>query len=216
MSQLVVFDVCDTLYNVNTTFKFLDKICVDNKKYKIFRIISKIYPIIVLNYFFYKITNLDIIRFFGTLFLKGRDINEIKKITNIFVYENLVPEIKKIVSEKIHYYKKKGYRVVLMSGSYDFVIREVAEYFNADEFYASKLKTIDGVFTGRYDKDILMRKRDLLNKSYKKIDKLVVISNNKTDLELMKSADKAFAVCNKEKDLKFWKSFKQIEYIKDF
>ena len=216
MIQLIVFDVCDTLYNVNTTFKFLDKICVDNKKYKIFRIISKTYPIIVLNYFFYKITNLDIIRFFGTLFLKGWDVNEIKKITNIFVYENLVPEIKTIVSEKIHYYKKKGYRVVLMSGSYDFVIREVAKYFNADEFYASKLKTIDGVFTGRYDKDILMKKNDLLHKSYKKIDKLVVISNNKTDLELMKSADKAFAVCNKEKDLKFWKSFKKIEYIKDF
>ena len=34
MKQIVVFDVCDTLYNTNTTFKFLDKIFINNKNIK--------------------------------------------------------------------------------------------------------------------------------------------------------------------------------------
>ena len=44
-----------------------------------------------------------------------------------------------------------------MSGSYDFIIK-VADYFNINEFYASKLRVIDGVFTGKYDRDILDKK----------------------------------------------------------
>ena len=51
-----------------------------------------------------------------------------------------------------------------MSGSYDFIIKEVADYFNINEFYASKLRVIDGVFTGKYDMDILDNKIDLLKK----------------------------------------------------
>ena len=46
MKQIVVFDVCDTLYNTNTTFKFLDKIFINNKKYKILEKISKLFPVI--------------------------------------------------------------------------------------------------------------------------------------------------------------------------
>ena len=45
MKQIAIFDVCDTLYSVNTTFKFLDKIFINNKKYKIFRKISKLFPV---------------------------------------------------------------------------------------------------------------------------------------------------------------------------
>ena len=103
-----------------------------------------------------------------------------------------------------------------MSGSYDFIIKEVAEYFNVDEFYASKLCILNGEYTGKYDKDILMNKHDLFKENYTNLDQLVVISNNKTDLDFMNSADQAFAVCNKEKDFKFWKSHHKIECIKDF
>ena len=94
MKQIVVFDVCDTLYNTNTTFKFLDKIFINNKKYKIFRKISKLFPVMLLNYLFYKLIKIDFIRAFGTFFLKGEKVQEIKKISNNFVYQDLVLEIK--------------------------------------------------------------------------------------------------------------------------
>ena len=216
MKQIAIFDVCDTLYNVNTTFQFLDQFLINNKKYFFFRKISKLFLVKVLNYFFYKLFDVDFIRTLGTLFLKGKKVEEIKNFTYKFVQNNLALEIKKIIAIKINYYKNKGYQIVLMSGSYDFIINEVANYFNINEFYASKLKIVDGVYTGKYDKDILIKKNELLMEKYDTIDELVVISNNKTDLNLMMSADQAYAVCNKEKDFKFWKSYYKIKCIKDY
>ena len=62
----------------------------------------------------------------------------------------------------------------------------------------------------------MVNKYELLKNEFKQIDKLVVVSNNKTDLELMKFADQSFAVCNKESDVKFWKSYSKITCIKDY
>jgi phosphoserine phosphatase len=103
-----------------------------------------------------------------------------------------------------------------MSGSYTFIIEEVAKYFDVDYFYASKLNTVNKFYTGKYDKDILLTKYDLLKKDFNQINKLVVVSNNKTDLELMKSANKSFAICNKENDTKFWEPYSNITCVKDY
>jgi len=216
MTKIAIFDVCDTLYSVNTTFSFLDKFFFDDKKYLFYRKISKIFLVKLINYIIYRILKIDLIKICGTFFLKGKSYKQIEKFTFKFVNEELEGEIKTVISSKINFFKERGFRIVLMSGSYDFIIKEVADYFNINEFYASKLRVIDGVFTGKYDIDILDNKIDLLKNNYKKIDKLVVISNNKSDLALMKSADQAYAVCNKEKDLKFWKPHYKIECIKDY
>ena len=125
-------------------------------------------------------------RYFGTLFLKGKEIEEVQKFTHKFVYTDLAKEIKDSTVKMMSEYKSKGYKIVLMSGSYILVIEEVAKYFNIDYFYASKLNIVDKFFTGKYEKDILLNKYDLLKREFKNFDKLVVISNNKTDLELMK------------------------------
>jgi HAD superfamily phosphoserine phosphatase-like hydrolase len=155
-------------------------------------------------------------RYFGTLFLKGKEIEEAQKYAHKFVYTDLVKEIKDSTVKMMNEYKSKGYKIVLMSGSYLFVIEEVAKYFNIDYFYASKLNIVDKLYTGKYEIDILLNKYDILQKEFKKFDKLVVVSNNKTDLELMKFADQSFAICNKEKDLKFWKPHFNILCIKDY
>ena len=214
--QIAIFDVCDTIYRVNTTFSFLDYYLGNNKKYIFFRKITKLFPVKVFNYFFYKIFKKDLMRYFGTLFLKGKEIEEAQKYAHKFVYTDLVKEIKDSTVKMMSEYKSKGYKIVLMSGSYMFVIEEVAKYFNIDYFYASKLNIVDKLYTGKYEIDILLNKYDILQKEFKNFDKLVVISNNKTDLELMKFADQSFAICNKEKDLKFWKPHFNILCIKDY
>ena len=53
--QIAVFDVCDTIYRVNTTFGFLDYYFGNNKKYIFFRKITKLFPVRVFNYFVYTI-----------------------------------------------------------------------------------------------------------------------------------------------------------------
>jgi len=214
--KIAVFDVCDTIYSVNTTFGFLDYFFVKNKKYIFFRKITKLLPIKIFSYFFYKIFKKDITRYYGTLFLSGKKVEEVKKNAYQFVNSNLVKDTKDPILVMLQHYKSQGYHIVLMSGSYTFVIEEVAKYFNADHFYGSKLNVVNNVYTGKYDEDILFSKYELLKNEFKQIDKLVVVSNNKTDLELMNFADQSFAVCNKESDVKFWKSYSKITCIKDY
>tara|TARA_A100001015_G_scaffold319493_1_gene442527 strand:+ start:753 stop:1400 length:648 start_codon:yes stop_codon:yes gene_type:complete len=214
--QIAVFDVCDTIYRVNTTFSFLDHFFANNKRYIYFRKITNFFPIKAFNYIYFKLFKLDIPRYCATLFLKGKKVDEIQNYTHKFVYNDLATEINNDIFKMINQYKNEGYKIVLMSGSYNFVIEEVAQYFNADYFFASKLNIKNKFYTGKYDKDILFTKKDLLKKEFYKIDKLVVVSNNKSDLDLMKSADKSYAVCNKKSDIKFWKSYNNIVCIKGY
>lgn len=214
--KVAVFDVCDTLYNVNTTFGFLDSYFSGNSKYLFFRKISKLFPIKVLNFFVYKMLKKDVIRFYGTSFLKGKSVEEIQRHSQTFVCTDLVSEIKNVTVSMMQMYRDDGYRIVLMSGSYAFIIEEVAAYFDTDSFYASKLNILNGNYTGRYDEDILLDKYELLKKEFKEIDELIVVSDNKSDLTLMQAANNAFAICNKEKDLEFWKHYATITCIKDY
>lgn len=214
--KIAVFDVCDTIYKVNTTFSFLDHFFENNKKYLFFRKISRLLPVKVFNYFFYKVFKKDIIRFCGTSFLSGKEVEEVQKYSHTFVHTHLVQEIKNSTSSMLNQYKDQGYQIVLMSGSYTFIIEEVAKYFDVDHFYASKLNILNGNYTGKYDEDILLDKYELLKREFKEIDDLIVVSDNKSDLELMLASDQAFAVCNNENDIKFWKPYCNIICIKDY
>ena len=216
MKKIAIFDVCDTLYNVNTTFSFLDDYFLENRKYLFFRKVSKLFPVKVANYFIYKFFKKDLIRIYGTTFLKNCSYKEIQEHSHKFVNENLTFEIKDAISLMIKEYKIQGYKIVLMSGSYEFIIKEVSYYFDADYFYASKLEIKNGCYTGKYEKDILLSKYELLQSEFTVIDELIVVSDNKTDLVLMQSADKAYAVCNKEKDCDYWKEYEDIICIRDF
>jgi len=214
--KIAVFDVCDTLYSVNTTFSFLDNYFADDKKYLLFRKISKLFPVKVGNYFIYKFFKKDLIRIYATTFLKNSSCKEIQSHSEKFVNEELVSKVKDTTSSMIKEYKNRDYKTVLMSGSYEFIIKEISSYFDADYYYASKLQKVNGSYTGLYDKDILLTKYELLQDEFTTIDELVVVSDNKTDLALMQSADKAYAICNKEKDCSFWKEHKDIICIRDF
>ena len=179
--KIVIFDVCDTIYKTNTTFFFLDCYFKNNKKFYIFRKLTRFYPLIVLNYIFYKFLKKDFIRLYATSFLKGEEVKKVKSFSAELVKSNLSELINKSVEKMIKEYKNKGYQVVLMSGSYDFLIAEVAKYFATDSFYASKLKVTENFYTGEYEDDILMNKFELFTKNFNFYDKLSVVSNNKTN-----------------------------------
>ena len=102
-------------------------------------------------------------------------------------------------------YKGKGYTIVLMSGSYEFIIEEVLSYVKADYFFASQLKMEQERYIGLYEKDILLSKLEILKDKFPNISELIVVSDNKTDLDLMVESNQAFAICNKKKHCSFWK-----------
>jgi len=214
--KIALFDVCDTLYSVNTTFSFLDNYFTEHKKYLWFRKFTKLFVVKVANYLIYKYTKKDLIRLYATTFLKEKALQEIESYGHKFVNGFLSTKLKEPILNMLTHYKEEGYTIVLMSGSYEFIIKEVAEYVQADYFYASKLKEHDGFYFGRYDEDILLSKRELLAQNFPIIEELIVVSDNKTDLPLLQIANSAYAVCNKQKDCTFWEKYPNISIIKEF
>lgn len=216
--KIAVFDVCGTLYNSNTTFDFLDWYLKNNPKYKLFRKLSKTKIGKILNYPFYKFLKKDLIRIIGTSFLKNKSLNEIQKHASIFVNEILINKQKNDVIEILEKYKKLDFEIILISGSFEFLIKEVAEFYNLQKYYATKLDIKNDIYSGKIKQDQLYDKFNLLKAMYPKIDELFVISDNLTDYPLLKEATKGIIICNKEKHMKFWntKNLKNLKVIKHY
>jgi len=216
--KIAVFDVCGTLYNANTTFAFLDDYFSANKKYLFFRKVSNFFVVKVLNHYIYKYFKTDMIRVVATSFLKGEKVESVASYSQDFVHQKLQNKIKQNIYKKLKQYKEENYTIVLMSGSYEFIIKDVLDYVGADYFFASKLKVNNGIYEGQYEEDILLSKVEILKDKFPNISELIVVSDNKTDLNLMLVANKAFAICNKKKHCSFWKKNmnKKIEVLKDY
>ena len=210
--KVAVFDVCGTLYDSNTTFDFLDDYFKTDKKYQLFRRFSKSLSGKLLNYPFYRFFKYDIVRVIATGFLKGISEQELQLAMKAFVYEQLDSKIKKNIQSLLAEYKKEGFHIFLMSGSYSLIVEHVCSYFDADGFVASELEVVNSKCTGKYKTDQLFNKKAILFETYPDITELIVVSDNRTDYELMKAADKGFAVCNKPKQIRFWQS-KQLSHV---
>lgn len=216
--KVAVFDVCDTLYDSNTTFDFLDDYFDDNRKYQLFRKCSTSFLGKVLNYPLYRFFNYDIVRVIATGFLRGESQHELEIAVKTFVYEKLSDKVYNSVQELMNTYKDKGFTIFLMSGSYSPIVKYVCDFFEADDFVASELEIVDNKYTGKYVNDQLFNKKKVLLEKYANIDQLVVISDNKTDYDLFEIADKSYIVCNKLKDKIFWShrisKFLDVNYMK--
>lgn len=203
--KLAVFDVCGTLYSSNTTFDFLDWYFSKDKKYQFFRKLSKTFLGKLLNYPFYKFMKKDLIRLIGTSFLKNKSIIEIEIASKKFVKERLYSKNKLDIIKLLENYKKKKYVIVLVSGSYEFLIKEIALEFEVNNFFATKLQNKNDSYTGKIGNDQLFNKLVLIKTIYPKYQDLIVVSDNLTDYSLLKAASKGFIVCNKRKHINFWK-----------
>jgi phosphoserine phosphatase len=148
----------------------------------------------------------------ATGYLKGIDEKELQHAAKIFVYQHLSKKIKPNIKRLLKEHKANGFTIILMSGSYNIIIEHVCAYYHADDFFASELEVVNSRYTGKYKFDQLFNKKIILLNTYQDITELVVISDNRTDYELMQHANKGYAVCNKHKQALFWES-KNIAHV---
>jgi HAD superfamily phosphoserine phosphatase-like hydrolase len=202
--KVAVFDVCGTLYDSNTTFDFLDFVFKDSNSYQLFKYIYKSFIVKLIAYPFYRFFHYDIIRAIATLFLRGKRVDEVEKLAQAFIDSYL--EKKKIAytHHLLKEYQKRGFELVLMSGSYDIVVSKIAKKLQISSFYASRLQREDDILTGRYEEDILWDKATILKRAYPSISTLVVVSDNRSDYALLKRAQSAIAIVKKHKMVAFW------------
>lgn len=212
MKKILAVDLCNTLYKSNTTQDFFEYSFKDFDDYKALKAKNKNINFKVINKLSNKILKNDMSKKLITNVLKDRDVEEINNLVEKFI-DNFLEE-KKIskAQEIIRDYKEKGYYIIMISASYDFIAKAVAKRLNIDEVIASSAYVENNKFTGRVKEDILYTKFAKFLDKFKDYDDLVMITDNETDYDFVKNTTKSFIVIH-EKNKRFWEDRKSERLI---
>lgn len=133
------------------------------------------------------------------LILSGRDEQQTTELLKSFVNDILGKALNERVIEIIRKYKNDKYRVIFVSSTLDIILKAfLDEYSLADEVICTILEKKEGKFTGRIVGRINdgKNRNDLVVAKIKALEPsdIIVISDNLTDIELLKGAGKAIVV----------------------
>jgi len=214
--HLVVFDVCNTLYYSNTTLDFIDYLFRKTKTHFrlfVFLLMNKrVSAIFWLLMIVEKFAIKNIIRNLSVALLRGISREQIYDFGKRFVEEYLPAKIIPQVHDMLNQAIGEKAAVCLMSDSLDPVVRPVAENFGVD-CMAEELEFDEGYSTGRLKSFVTKLSRiDEIRRDapYKR---LTVISDNKSDRNLLEIADKGYAVIHKKRDKSFWQRSPKLHQI---
>ena len=79
---------------------------------------------------------------------RGKNAAEIKAVSTEMFETYLRPRIFAEAVSEIQQHKQQDTTVVLVTGSLDFIVQPIADYFNVDAVLAPQLQEQDGLFTG--------------------------------------------------------------------
>lgn len=195
--KIVLVDICGTLYDANTTMTFLDYSFAKNRKYRMFRKLSKTTLSRVLNTLIFRSFGYDCIRYLGIRFLRGITKIEMMKLVNRY-YENFLRN--KIQFEPIRILKdyqcRTDYHIVIVSATLDCIACKVAEKLGIDNYLSSQLAYKDGVCCGLLKTDLLCNKLMFLRRFGYEYPYKMILSDNFSDAELMCLSEENYIVTN--------------------
>ncbi|RDU52478.1 hypothetical protein CQA49_07875 [Helicobacter sp. MIT 00-7814] len=203
----VVFDICGTLYDSNTTLDFCQWRAKGAQKYYLSFLRSKFTR--ALNKFSKKCLKKEIIpvREIFIKTLKGESKDSLYSQGVKFVSIFLVRKKRKEVIELLQKFSTSD--VVLVSATIDCVAYAIAQKLRIDKFYSSSLKyDKNGLCVGVLENDLLGKKHNL----FQEID--FIATDNLSDIELCKKAKEALII-SYPRHKKFWLSqnLKNIQII---
>lgn len=194
--KLIIFDVCGTLYDSNTTFDFIKYFKRDSTYIKFLSLT----PIKLLLVALGKVMFLDFYRYFFIYSLKGVERVTLIKAANEF-YDTVL-QFKRIdathqILERLK--QQCGVDVLYCSASLDIIVQVISERLGGLHYSSSLSFSHDGICSGFISNDLL-GKKDILFKG-KEIE--LTVTDNISDLELLKISKNSF-ILSKEKNISFW------------
>lgn len=117
-----------------------------------------------------------------------------------FVHREVWPQISPVGIDRLNRYRKEGYRILILSGSPDFLTDTLARRLQADGVITTRLENKRGYFTGRMSGDhpygenktrLLKMHREEWNISF---SESVVFANHHSDADHMRLFGTAVAV----------------------
>lgn len=192
--KLAVFDVCGTLYRCNTLFTYI--------RWRLGRLrVPDSLPVKAADALLRPL-GIPFRRWMYVRALCGMDAHQFKESIREFVADVLPQYQRDSAAALLKTFKQNGWRVVLLSGTSDVIVKEIAAYFGVDEGRGSSLEQMDDRLTGRFNDILAGRKHELLSE-FEPYDELFVCSDNRNDLDLLKLADRRRIYCP-HRLVKFW------------
>ena len=196
MVKLIIFDVCWTMYKSNTTFDFIKYVykveCINSFKLIFLNSLIVKFSILLLG----KLVGRDIYRELFVKLLKGFSKERLQKTSEKFYNEFLLDKKIDYTFNLINSMPLNS--IILCSASLDIVVEHIAKMLNAN-FFASELEFKNGICTGIINNDLLGEKNKIFE--HENID--LVVTDNLSDLELVKKSSKSIILSN-PKNIGFW------------
>ena len=197
--NVLLVDVCHTLYKSNTMFDFLRWYLAGDSGYQRLQKLRGSLPVRVA----LKLSPRDFIRNKAVTYLKGHKQTDLLEAANRFI-EQLVPIPETV--EVLRQYQSRDYRIILLSASLDFIVDAVCRKIAADSFHASDLCYEDGICQGTFSVDLLAGKRRIIRQFFEG-DTCDFITDNRTDLNCAALVNELIAVYSKHDSASasFWR-----------
>jgi phosphoserine phosphatase len=154
----------------------------------------------------FRLLGVDVIRCLAVWSLKGESVDDLKSSAILYVMDSHELEPIKQTMALLRRLREDAYDIVLVSASLSFVVEAIAKQMGVNRWFASTLAVKDGKLTGHFDRDLFGKKEKLVEELFSPIDDLIVVTDSKTDLALVRMASKSVLICHTKKAIKFWKS----------
>lgn len=214
--KLVVFDVCNTLYDANTTFDFVRHTLSDRWWFRALdlALLHRASPLYWAQAALYRLGGVDIPRWVMIACLSGFDRNDLRQAAHRYVSGPLATRQIAQTHVRLRQHAQTGDRIVLISNSLDAVVGAIAESLRV-EWRASRLAYRGERCVGRLEADLTGRKLGIareLGAEYDPAPELVVYTDNLSDRPLVEAADAATVVIPPRGDRAGWQGVRA-EYL---
>lgn len=203
---MIISDVCNTLYDSNTTFDYIKFVLEkENQLKKLKKVNSfdgKYHPRNIFSYVLNKLVGIDYAKSLAVKQLKGLSKEELDAYAVQFFNEVLSKKQINIVFKKIKSLNEE--HIVLASASLEPIIQEISNRLNAKSYACSTLEYDNGISTGKIKQEAKGKKLDLLKEKMVLSNDYTFISDNFSDKNIMKTSSNPIAVVYNEKSNHFW------------
>lgn len=214
MNNIIIFDVCNTLFDSNTTFDFIQFVLKRKRNYRRLAILKALTlrysPVFIFLTILGKLKGKDMIRRQAVHLLHGLGRRELLQWAHEFYEQHLVYKKMSDVLQMLDEARSRG-DVWLFSNSLEPVIEVIAEklkvHFAASELeYDASLK-----FTGRIKNDLHGKKLESFHHRFGTGSIITLMcTDNKSDKAILNYAEKRYVVVYREADKKFWKDLNPV------
>jgi phosphoserine phosphatase len=197
LPRLVIFDLCDTLYDTNTTIGFVRHYHSLQGSQKddhvVRRWLSRRSPWFYIGAIAHRLFGRDVARERIIATLAGKSKAKLTAAARDYARNILPSRANAPLQERLASHREAGDRVMLLSSSLDIVVAEIATLLGVD-FRASELGFDAEICTGKLKQDLTGSKavavRDLMDSGLE----LCVYTDNRSDKDLLAIADRASIV----------------------